>query len=134
MTDPLYIPLLKNKTYHNLDESGVMLDSSNAVDGGHHSMDRLLSKWLTANNKHVNQGKAVKDQCYYDEGDSVEWAGAVRWYRGTLQVVHATPEFPAWRELLIYHRFSKGLDIPALYRAAMFEDMIEYGLADHILN
>ena len=38
---------------------------------------------------------------------SINWAGPVRWFRGTLQIVKGSPEFPPGHEVLIFHRPEK---------------------------
>lgn len=57
----------------------------------------------------------------------MDWAGPVRWFRGSLQVIHGSPEFPPGRELLFFHRPTKNLNIPSQYAVSVFQDMMEFG-------
>jgi hypothetical protein len=41
---------------------------------------------------------------FFKKGDAVDWAGTIIWHRGTLKVLHGSPEFPPGRELLFFHR------------------------------
>jgi hypothetical protein len=125
--DKLYVPLLANKTYHNLDEEGGQVNPNQVVDGGAHAISGKISSWSDNHGKPMNRGKDWKDHCFYDEGDSNDWAGPVRWFRGSLQVVHGSPEFPPGRELLFYHRPGKEIDYPASIKDEVFADMMKYG-------
>lgn len=84
--DPLYIPLLANKTYHNLDEEGGQIEPKDIVDGGRHAISHYILGYSDSNHKPLNRGKDWQDHCFLDEGDSVTWAGPIRWFRGSLQV------------------------------------------------
>lgn len=80
--------------------------------------------WAYEHNIPLNKGTEWKDHCFIDEGDSNEWAGAVRWFRGSLQIVHGSPEFPPGRELLFYHRAQKNL---VVLSQDIIDDMLTYG-------
>jgi hypothetical protein len=49
-------------------------------------------------------GLSQHDHLYLEKLDSVQWAGPVRWHQGTLLTVRESDEFPAFRELMYYHR------------------------------
>ena len=66
-------------------------------------------------------------RCNITQGDSNDWAGPVRWFRGSLKIIHGSPEFPPDRELLFYHRPHKELDFPATLAEEIFKDMVTYG-------
>ena len=53
--------------------------------------------------------------------------GPVRWWRGSLQIIHGSPQFPPGRELLFFHRPHKVIDFPEKLAAEIFEDMMTYG-------
>ena len=57
----------------------------------------------------------------------VATTGPVRWWRGSLQIIHGSPQFPPGRELLFYHRPHKNIDFPEKLAAEIFEDMMTYG-------
>lgn len=60
-------------------------------------------------------------------GDTNDWSGPVRWFRGSLQVVHGSPEFPPGRELLFFHRPSSSINFPSALLENIQKDMMTYG-------
>ena len=125
--DELYVPLLANHSYHNLDEGGTQVDPKNVIDNGLHSISEIQKRHITRIQGTFNRAAIWKDHCFIDQGDSNDWAGPVRWFRGSLQIIHGSPEFPPGRELLFYHRPQKSLDFPEQLKADIFEDMMTYG-------
>eukprot|EP01035_Chromulina_nebulosa_P020356 gene20356-26421_t len=133
LRDPLYIELLKNITYHNLDEGGMQVDPQNVVDGGSHSFNDIMEKYATENTFGFNKGKIWKDHLFYDAEDSVNWSGSVLWHKGSLKVIHSSEDFPYNRELLFYHRVNAN-DFPHPIKAEIIKDMIDYGyLLPHLI-
>ena len=128
MQDPLYVPLLFNNTYHNLDEGGTQVDSKNVVDRGMHSISEIQKRFMGGLPGGIwNRASVWQDHCFIDQGDSNDWAGPVRWFQGSLQIIHGSPEFPPGRELLFYHRPHKVIDFPVLLAEEIFNDMATYG-------
>ena len=128
MQDPLYIPLLQNLTYHNLDEKGTQINREYVVDEGRHSISEIQKRYIGFN---VSANRAEsgndKEHIFSDPGESLTWAGPVRWWQGSLQIIHGSPEFPAGRELLFYHHPETRIDFPDGLRDEIFEDMMKYG-------
>ena len=60
-------------------------------------------------------------------GESREWAGPVRWWQGSLQIIHGSPEFPPGREILLYHHPETNVNFPDGLRDEIFQDMMKYG-------
>ena len=105
MEDPKYVPLLQDKLYHNLDEGGTQTAPEQVVDGGAHCISEIQKRHMAHLQGGIwNRAQVWQDHCFIDQGDSNDWAGPVRWFRGSLQIIHGSPEFPPGRELLFYHR------------------------------
>ena len=124
-----FLPLLKSKDYHNLDEGGTQTDPKMVVDGGKHAISWIQKTWVSQNNKEFNYGKTWQDHCFIDSGDSNDWAGPVSWSHGRLRMVKGNAVFPPGRELLFYHRPDPGMRLPAEphLRQHLLHDMMEYG-------
>jgi hypothetical protein len=75
MQDDKYVPLLRDKEYHNLDEGGGQTDPKNVVDGGVHSISEIQKRYSAKHNTKFNRGEIWQDHCFIDETDSLEWAG-----------------------------------------------------------
>ena len=126
--DPLYVHLLANRTYMNLDENGLSTRPESIVDEGIHSLTVMQWTALTARKQTAYHGKSANDRLFAEKIDSVNWAGPVRWSRGTLKIVRQSKEFPAMRELMFYHRAFDGFNAPkGILRRDWVEDMLEYG-------
>jgi len=124
MRDELFIPLLQNKTYHNLDEDGTFIDESKVVDNGTHSIREIQERMKAQHNLRMNIGKHEHDHFFIDPGDSVSWAGSVQWKEGTLKIVNKSEYFPAGRNLLFYHcRGNCMINFPEDIKNALFREM-----------
>lgn len=106
---PHPIPHPSPLTPHQLDEfsrkgihSNVTMDQiiQKATDNGNNNNKQPQSQSQLT----VSRGLHWKDKLWLEADGSHTWAGPVRWFQGSLQIVHASPEFPAGRELLIFHR------------------------------
>lgn len=125
--DNLYVQLLANKTYFNLDEAGTAIPGENVIDNGYHSIAELIIQAADRAKIKLNRGKDWHDHCFIEEVDSLQWAGPVRWFQGSLHVIHGSPYFPPNRELLFFHRPERGWDYPSPIYPFFIEDMIKYG-------
>lgn len=126
--DPLYVHLLANKTYMNLDENGLSTRPENVLDNGAHSLSVLQRTVLTDRKQTAYHGKSANDRLFVEKIDSVNWAGPVRWSRGNLKIVRQSEEFPTMRDIMFYHRAFDGFDVPeGIPRKDWVEDMLEYG-------
>ena len=56
----MYVSLLKNKSYHNLDELGEWTNEEDIVDEGRHSMNWIVNKYLEENHIRNIRGKMDK--------------------------------------------------------------------------
>jgi len=155
--DPLYSQLLALHEDFQLDEfsrkgkhSNVTIDQLLSKELEHSSSNSMTS---TRSSHHSNQaavnadgapsapsaprartahrGLHWKDKLWLESHCAHTWAGPVRWFQGSLQIVHASPEFPAGREILIFHRPTKEFDLNARFpRKVALEieaDMMTYG-------
>lgn len=127
MSDPKFVPLLADKSYHNLDEGGTQTNEKDVVDQGSHAISWMQKKYQADHQLKQNYGKVWQDHCFLDQGDSQDWAGPVAWVKGNLRVVKGSAVFPPGRELLFYHRPEKNFDVPKEIRRLYIKDMIEYG-------
>jgi hypothetical protein len=128
MQDPMYVLLLKNQTYHNLDEGGMQTKPENVFDRGVHSISSIQKTYRIAHNLEFNRGLDWRDHCFYDPGDTASWAGPIVWFRGSLKVIHGSPYFPPGRELLFFHRMEGKIDgFPEAIRRDLIQEMIQYG-------
>jgi len=127
MNDELFVPLLRNKTYHNLDEGGAQTDAENVFEGGKHAISWIQKTYVTKNDLKFNYGQIWQDHCFYDQGDSLDWAGPVSWVRGVLKVQKGSDYFPPGRELLFYHRPERKFFVPPHIRTPLLHDMFQYG-------
>jgi hypothetical protein len=84
--DNLYVQLLANQSYHNLDEEGGQIEPEFIIDGGKHAISHYILRHADSSKYPLNRGKDWQDHCFLDEGDSISWAGPIRWFRGSLQV------------------------------------------------
>ena len=125
----MFVSLLKNLSYHNLDESGTQTNLENVYDNGRHSISTIQQQHIfnKQENVTINRGINERDHIFSDPGESLTWAGPVRWWQGSLQIIHGSPEFPAGRELLFYHHPETRIDFPDGLRDEIFEDMMKYG-------
>jgi hypothetical protein len=84
LIDPMYVQLLRNKTYHNLDEIGTQTKAENIVNSGFHAIGYAHVKASRRRKFDLrgNRGKHEYDNAYIEQEDSVRWAGHVRWFRG----------------------------------------------------
>merc|ERR550537_1334752 len=103
MSDPLYVPLLKDQTYHNLDEGGNQIPQADQIDNGDHAMTTLIQKKLQGEHWGVNMGKHPNDRLFADYHDVKEWGGPVLWQDGSLKFRDASEYFPAGHEVMFYH-------------------------------
>jgi len=131
--DPVYVELLQNATYRNLDENGVSIPPQHVVDGGKHSLGYLQRKAVSRHpGASVYRGRSAKDRLFLEKHDSVTWAGPVLWQGGRLLTVReflsADETFPSGRELLFYHRADSEFQSPkGVPRKAWVEDMLRHG-------
>lgn len=79
----------------------------------------------------MNKGLHWKDKLWLECHGSHTWAGPVRWWQGSLRIVHASTEFPAFHEILIFHRPTLEYDVHKRHShkiALEIEaDMLDYG-------
>ena len=128
MEDKLYVPLLKNWSYHNLDEGGGGTNVEWIVDHGMHSLSEIQKRVLSKNpNYKLNRGLVRWDRAYSEEEDAVSWAGPAVWSRGTIILPHSSADFPPGRELLFYHRPKPLYQFPERIKDEIIADMIKYG-------
>jgi len=131
--DPVYVELLQNATYRNLDENGVSIPPQHVVDGGKHSLGYLQRKAVGRHpGASVYRGRSAKDRLFLEKHDSITWAGPVLWQGGRLLTVREflSPDetFPSGRELLFYHRADSEFQSPkGVPRKAWVEDMLRHG-------
>lgn len=132
--DPMYLHLLQNSTYMNLDENGVSTVPEAVVNDGKHSLAYFQWSALEQRGKgeKVFGGKTAKDRLFLEKIDSVSWAGPVVWRDGELRVVReffsAEDNFPANRQLLFYHRADDSFQIPrGIPRSAWVGEMLQHG-------
>jgi hypothetical protein len=137
--DPLYSQLLALDEDFQLDEFSRKGKYSNVT------IDQLLSKELERGSmssgnsisthspraRTAHRGLHWKDKLWLESHCAHTWAGPVRWFQGSLQIVHASPEFPAGREILIFHRPAKEFDLntrfPHKVALEIEADMMTYG-------
>ena len=136
-SDPFYIQLLANRTYHNLDETGrytppdqVRYKSFSINDMVHRiakesQRDPLQPTRIFNQGDHANDNLHIEMKIIYHNQD----IPVVSWVRGDLRVVHRRLGFPAGRELLFTHRMLNipFPQLPPNKRREMIEDMITYG-------
>lgn len=68
-TDPMFILLLKNFTYHNLDENGQFHD---VVDGGDHSITSIMKRYIDQHpGRQMNIGKNSHDMMWIDQNAAI---------------------------------------------------------------
>ena len=125
--DPVFSQLLRNKTYHNLDEHGIQVEDKNVFKNGEYSVSHMVGEVKRYEEWNWNTGRAWQDHCFMDAGDSNEWAGPVVWQNGALSVVRGSDSFPPGRELLFYHRPSGRLNYRPDLRESLVEDGLKYG-------
>lgn len=126
MQDDMYVPLLKNFSYHNLDEGGTQTNLENVVEHGKHSISEIQKKYIGFNVT-ANRGQNDREHIFSDPGEAQSWAGPVRWWQGSLQIIHGSPDFPPGREILFFHHPATNVDFPDGMRDEIFEDMMKYG-------
>lgn len=107
----MYVELLRNISYHNLDESGRMADPDKIIHEGKHAIEEIQKIYKRKNKLKVSKGKNIYDQLFLEPGHSKSWAGHVLWQSGRLTIPHSTIAFPAGRELMYYHRIGKQFTI-----------------------
>ena len=113
-SDPLYVKLLANMTYHNLDEMGIQIPETAVIDSGQHSINSLQSIALQSVEPPIprNHGRIPEDHMFIDAGDVNEWAGKVTWKQGELMIMNSSKFFPPQRQLMFFHRPHKFLKYP----------------------
>mmetsp|Transcript_26359 Transcript_26359/g.39095 ORF Transcript_26359/g.39095 Transcript_26359/m.39095 type:complete len:388 (+) Transcript_26359:65-1228(+) len=130
LQDEMYVNLLKENVYRNLDEVGRWIPTENVVDDGSHSINSIVNR-LRATDRFrftVNVGKHEDDNLFMEQHPNPGGRNpAVSWVGGRLRVIHKTRHFPPGRELLYMHRMSNIPPIPAAYRKGIIRDMITYG-------
>jgi hypothetical protein len=128
LEDPMYLVLLKNITTHDLDENGLSVKPHLVIDNGFHSLKYMQKSLLNKMNMTAYYGPSINDRLFIEKIDSINWSGPVRWFRGSLKTVHKTEEFPAFREIMYYHRTDAfNVDVLKINRTELIEDMNEYG-------
>ena len=120
-SDPIYVKLLANQTYHNLDEAGTQIPPSNVIDDGIHSINSLQIKVLQSTEPPINRntGKIPEDHLFIDTEDVKEWAGKVIWKEGELIIVNSSKFFPPKRQLMFFHRPHPKLNYAREHRRHM---------------
>lgn len=118
---------MTNISYFNLDEAGVQTQKDLIIDEGRHSIASMMLDYTHKNHIPLNRGIDWQDRKFYDEGDCLDWIGPVRWHRGSLQIIHGSPEFPPEKEVMFFHRPYFAMNIPESIRFSVFEDMMIYG-------
>ena len=96
LMEKTYVELLKNKTYHNLDEIG---DIANNFEGGKYSMDKIINKLCEQHSFSLNRGMNLEDSLFAQGEDF-----ASTWINGTVRVNVPTEFYPAGRELMFFHK------------------------------
>jgi hypothetical protein len=126
LQDDKFVELLQQLCYFNLDELGTA-NPQCVYDGGYHSMTHIHSRYAHRHNFTIPRGANPNDAFYIESHESIRWAGNARWFQGSLQIIHASVDFPAGRELMYYHRPTKEFDLPEHLHDIMFKEMIKYG-------
>jgi hypothetical protein len=127
LSDPLYVVLLKNSSYHNLDEGGNQVNKKNVFDGGRHSISQLQKNFLDAHKARMNRNKHWMDFPWLDQEACRVYAGPVSWMQGSLKTMHGSQWFPPGRELLFFHRPESRFQLPRKHKEAILNDMKENG-------
>jgi hypothetical protein len=70
MEDPKYVQLLKNLTYHNLDEGGIQVDLANVVDNGEHAISEIQGHRMSKFQLNMTRSHNERDHCFLDESTS----------------------------------------------------------------
>jgi len=133
--DPVYVRLLQNSSYMNLDENGVSCPPGNVVDGGRHSLAHF--QWAAlkrrGRDERVYGGVSAKSRLFLEKIDSVTWAGPVVWRDGSLLTLReynkaGEDHFPAYREIMFYHRADDDFAPPrGIERSAWVKDLLHNG-------
>jgi hypothetical protein len=126
-TDPLFVQLLLNQTYHNLDEEGLNTLPHAVVGHGEHSISELQVRAAAARGISISRGRFQHDRPYVDARDTSTWAGPVLWHAGSLQITQASPEFPSGRELMYFHRPREVLGLPLRLHTRVIREMLQFG-------
>ena len=90
--------LLKNITYHNLDEIGDFAGENN-VEQGKYSMKKIIDRLREQHSFTLNQGANWEDSLFAQSEDF-----ASNWVNGTIRVSVPTEFYPAGRELMFFHK------------------------------
>ena len=145
----MFLILLKNITTHDLDENGLSVNPELVIDKGtsilvitiiaiviiiiiiigRHSMKFMQKSLMNKMGMSAYYGPSINDRLFVEKIDYINWAGPVRWFQGTLKIVHRSEEFKAFREIMYYHRADDFRISPLkkINRKEIVEDMIEYG-------
>ena len=133
-SDPLYVSLLQNQTYHNLDETGLFTPPGQ-TQYRHTSMNHFVKRKIQSSQQEqpyrMNHGIRPDDNIYmemkviYMRQD----IPLVSWVRGNLHVVHHRLGFAPGRPLLFTHRMLNipFPQLPPHRRQEVVQDMAEYG-------
>jgi hypothetical protein len=145
LSSELYVPLLANITYFNLDEHGMFVAPGiKPIEGGSHSITSLQSAWSIKNNMHVIQGfdqlmnrsdtwtsggYFPNDNLYHDYVSVKDWAGVLMWRRGRLKEVHENALHASGHEFLAYHirRHQFKPPVQTNHTTILIRNMAEYG-------
>jgi hypothetical protein len=136
-TDPFYVTLLANKTYHNLDETGgytppaqqqYKASSMNAIV---HRLSKQRDPKTGQLMYRLNRGQHPKDNIHIEMKIIYlnQDVPVVSWVAGHLRVVHRRLGFEAGRDILFAHRML-NIPFPQLppdRRREVLEDMETYG-------
>ncbi|CAE7769855.1 unnamed protein product, partial [Symbiodinium microadriaticum] len=133
LSDPLYLELLRNQTYHNLDETGGYTPPTQRryMDVSINQKVQLLAHSSQASHFRVNRGLHPSDNIHlemkivYPDQD----IPVASWVHGSLRVVHRRLGFAAGREVLFAHRMLNipFPQLPPSKREEVLQDMIAYG-------
>ena len=92
-------------------------------------MDEIQRSLMKRMGMSAYYGPSRNGRLFVEKIDAIHWAGPVRWFQGTLKIIHAYENFDAFREIMYYHR-ADDFDITPIEkinRNEIVADMIEYG-------
>eukprot|EP01036_Dinobryon_divergens_P043143 gene43143-57399_t len=108
LSDPRFKVLLANITHFAIDEQGK--SNPNGFLEHSHSISDIQDRELPRLHKKINPSDG-HNRLLMEYADSLDWGGNALWQDGSIKIIKETPEFPAGREILCYHRPERDFDI-----------------------
>lgn len=119
LSNSKYLQFLQNKD--------ILNPLGKSINGDDSSIGAIQLAYSKSNHEPIPVSSHQDDRLYVDEDNAYDWAGYIRWFRGTLQIVTNTTYYTHSHDLMFFQDGTIIYDFVEPFKHVLEEDMLTYG-------